>query len=303
MGEKPLDDAGLLSDAARSVMESEFDPDERIVATMPGNSGTALIVTDRRIAIWKDKALRSWAYRDLTGLTLEGGGFGPNYLALQGPDLPTKKLGFGDVSAAVSAVQITDKKRAALVVEAAHRTGSNPPAVLPASRGGGRVAGQGLEGAVLVAKGVGGRITLYEDKIKIKHEGLWGFTKGIYKGDKEIPIDQITAIQWRNPSRLASGHIQFTIMGGSSDSRAGSIDENSMMFNNPEMPEFERLKVEVEKRMAVFREARLGNVRTSVSPPQPDIPDQIRKLAELREVGILTDDEFSSKKAELLSRL
>jgi hypothetical protein len=31
--------------------------------------------------------------------------------------------------------------------------------------------------------------------------------------------------------------------------------------------------------------------------------DQIRKLAELHQEGILTDDEFSAKKTELLSRL
>lgn len=30
---------------------------------------------------------------------------------------------------------------------------------------------------------------------------------------------------------------------------------------------------------------------------------QIRKLAELHEAGILTDEEFSAKKAELLDRL
>ena len=33
------------------------------------------------------------------------------------------------------------------------------------------------------------------------------------------------------------------------------------------------------------------------------IVDQIRKLAELREEGILTDEEFTAKKQELLSRL
>ena len=31
--------------------------------------------------------------------------------------------------------------------------------------------------------------------------------------------------------------------------------------------------------------------------------DQIRKLAELHEQGILTDEEFSAKKTELLSRV
>jgi hypothetical protein len=33
------------------------------------------------------------------------------------------------------------------------------------------------------------------------------------------------------------------------------------------------------------------------------IPDQIKKLAELRDTGILTEDEFQKKKADLLSRL
>ncbi len=31
--------------------------------------------------------------------------------------------------------------------------------------------------------------------------------------------------------------------------------------------------------------------------------DQIRKLAELHEAGILTDEEFTTKKTELLARL
>jgi hypothetical protein len=37
--------------------------------------------------------------------------------------------------------------------------------------------------------------------------------------------------------------------------------------------------------------------------PATDITDQIAKLAALRDQGILTDEEFSAKKAELLSRL
>jgi len=38
-------------------------------------------------------------------------------------------------------------------------------------------------------------------------------------------------------------------------------------------------------------------------PPVMDIPEQIEKLAKLKEKGILTEDEFQSKKHELLSRL
>jgi hypothetical protein len=34
-----------------------------------------------------------------------------------------------------------------------------------------------------------------------------------------------------------------------------------------------------------------------------DVPGQIRKLAELRDAGILTAEEFDAKKADLLARM
>ena len=34
-----------------------------------------------------------------------------------------------------------------------------------------------------------------------------------------------------------------------------------------------------------------------------DVPDQIRKLAELREAGAITDEEFEKKKKDLLERM
>ena len=43
--------------------------------------------------------------------------------------------------------------------------------------------------------------------------------------------------------------------------------------------------------------------RESTGPPSHDIPGQIAKLAELRDAGILSEEEFADKKAELLRRL
>jgi hypothetical protein len=53
---------------------------------------------------------------------------------------------------------------------------------------------------------------------------------------------------------------------------------------------------------------RLGNEITdssdaTVSSSQMDITEQIRKLGELKDIGILTDEEFQTKKTELLSKL
>ncbi|MFX0592385.1 SHOCT domain-containing protein [Melissospora conviva] len=46
-----------------------------------------------------------------------------------------------------------------------------------------------------------------------------------------------------------------------------------------------------------------GNEATTAIPAQPDVVEQIGKLASLHEAGILTEQEFAEKKAELLKRL
>lgn len=60
--------------------------------------------------------------------------------------------------------------------------------------------------------------------------------------------------------------------------------------------------------IAAYRRVRSESAASSAVPAQPaasapDLADQIRKLGELRDAGILTDDEFTTKKAELLSRI
>ena len=44
-------------------------------------------------------------------------------------------------------------------------------------------------------------------------------------------------------------------------------------------------------------------VSPTVPPESPDIADQIRKLEELRDVGVLSVEEFEAKKTQLLKRL
>ena len=46
-----------------------------------------------------------------------------------------------------------------------------------------------------------------------------------------------------------------------------------------------------------------GLAATSFGGPQPDVMEQIAKLAALRDQGALTEEEFGAKKTELLGRL
>ncbi|MGY1632234.1 PH domain-containing protein [Geodermatophilus sp. SYSU D01186] len=47
----------------------------------------------------------------------------------------------------------------------------------------------------------------------------------------------------------------------------------------------------------------MGQPAPQVAAPQPDIMGQLKQLGELRDAGILTQEEFDTKKAELLARL
>jgi Short C-terminal domain len=47
----------------------------------------------------------------------------------------------------------------------------------------------------------------------------------------------------------------------------------------------------------------LTTLAGAVRAPQPDVTEQIAKLAALRDQGALTEDEFAAKKAELLGRI
>jgi Zn-finger nucleic acid-binding protein len=61
-------------------------------------------------------------------------------------------------------------------------------------------------------------------------------------------------------------------------------------------------KGEIEKFVEHVR-SKIGKESSSAKSPEKDIPSQIQKLSDLKEQGILTDEEFEKKKTELLSRL
>lgn len=53
-----------------------------------------------------------------------------------------------------------------------------------------------------------------------------------------------------------------------------------------------------------YVQSNLGKTKvTSINTGKSDIPTQIQKLSELKDQGILTEDEFNQKKTELLSKM
>lgn len=147
---------------------------------------------------------------------------------------------------------------------------------------------------VINAKGVNGQMTVNDDTVVITRKGALAFmTRGL-KGDKTIPLDRISAVQMKNAGTLTNGYLQLTLSGGN-ESRGGLMDatkdENSVMFNKKQQPEFDAVKTAIEERRRAMR---------APAAAAPDPMEQLAKAAELHKAGILTDEEFAAKKKQLL---
>lgn len=147
---------------------------------------------------------------------------------------------------------------------------------------------------LMKARGYNGQLELYEHKIVIKREGFGAILLQGLKGDKEILINQISSIQFKKAG-LTSGYIQFAFLGGL-ESKQGVFeagdDENSVSFYSNHQREFEIIKPMIEERMIESK----GKTQSS----SDNGLENLEKLAELKEKGIITEEEFQAKKKQIL---
>ena len=144
------------------------------------------------------------------------------------------------------------------------------------------------------AKGIDGTMRLDGDMLYIHKKQFF-----VSRGEKAIPLSSITAIQWKEPA-LTSGYIQV-VLKGSGESKGGVFDatkdENAILFNKS------RGQV-LAIRDAINRElAERSRMGSSAAAPQPVATDPIGELvrwAELRDKGVISQDEYDAKKRQLL---
>ncbi|MFC9539230.1 DUF4429 domain-containing protein [Lysinibacillus sp. NPDC056959] len=138
-------------------------------------------------------------------------------------------------------------------------------------------------------------VTVDDYNVKIKPKGFSNFiNKGGSKGEKSIPIKSITAIQFKEPG-LTTGYIQFAYS-GSSETKGGTMaavkDENSITFIKKELKQAREMVDLIELK----RHANSSPAQTSALSAS----DEIIKMKELLDAGILTQEEFDTKKKQLL---
>ena len=148
-------------------------------------------------------------------------------------------------------------------------------------------------------KGSNGQIELHDDKIVIKRNGM--SARAIYglKGDKSIPFKSLTSIQFKEPGFMASGYIQFGILGGL-ENKGGLFDaakdENSVMYVKKDLKDFTELRDFLDSKIKEEQN------KPAVVPTTPTSSlDDLEKLADLLKKGIITEEEFAAKKKQILN--
>jgi hypothetical protein len=146
-------------------------------------------------------------------------------------------------------------------------------------------------------RGYTGQLAIRGDKIIITRKGFGGFlSRGPMSGDKEVPIKNITAIQFRKAGMLSNGFIQFSIL-GEVGHKGGVLtkvnDENTVFFTKRQSSEFSKAKEEIEKLMEQAKNS--SPIESKFSSA-----DELAKFAKLRDDGIISEEEFNQKKNELL---
>ena len=150
------------------------------------------------------------------------------------------------------------------------------------------------------ASGYNGQISFDGDFLVISRKGLMAKMYQGVKGDKRVPVASITSVQLREPKFGTDGYIQLGLL-GSIESGSGMIgargDENSVSFYKKDFADFQAVRSYIEEKIVERSKPQV----VVVSNEGTDVATQLQKLADLKEQGILTQEEFDSEKAKILS--
>lgn len=157
--------------------------------------------------------------------------------------------------------------------------------------------------AVLARAAGFGYISFDGHFVTIQHIGIQRMTIG--KGVKRFPLSAISNIHIKPAGWVMDGYMQITAAGSNEvrsefgrQSWDARNDENSVTFVSNEQPAFLALRDAIEE-----AQRNLHAPGPVIQEQAPDVLAQLEKLGNLRDAGILTEEEFAAKKAELLGRL
>ncbi|MER6059942.1 DUF4429 domain-containing protein [Streptomyces sp. NPDC004059] len=121
-------------------------------------------------------------------------------------------------------------------------------------------------------------------------------------GDQSFPVTQLSGVEWRSPE-VFEGHLRLVRRSAESAAVQPDQDPATVVFGLGYGPVHESLPFAAAVLAAVRTRGPVPAVPAPSRRDPADIAERIRHLGELHQAGLVTDEEFSSKKAELLAEL
>jgi hypothetical protein len=147
----------------------------------------------------------------------------------------------------------------------------------------------------LEAHGILGSVAFDGQWVTITKRG----TGQTMKGTRRLSVSQITSITFKPATALYHGYIQFTVAG----TPAAAVRKSGLAAGRPSREDRDSLSFPKKKNSDFLRlqEAVQSAVESASKGANLDVADQLRRLADLRSDGLLTDSEFQAQKARLLN--
>lgn len=142
------------------------------------------------------------------------------------------------------------------------------------------------------------RLELAGDKVIICRRGVANTLAAGLNGERTIFISTLTSVQMKPGGLFAPGYILFSYAGSKpfvGGIFAATQDPDAFIFGKELNEQVADFKAKVEKIMQTPRQTPLA------MSPSVDFADELRKLAELKQQGLLSQEEIDAAKKKLLS--
>jgi Domain of unknown function (DUF4429) len=161
--------------------------------------------------------------------------------------------------------------------------------------------------------GTNGSLIVYEDRVVLTRKTIMGFISQGFTGDRTIPFANISSVEFRKPSLLANGYIQFIVPGTLpvlaktgifGTSQESLKDPNTVVlraFNSNVPVKAEAIYQLILNKIDEFAKIE-GGKSVVTNDTKLSVADEIRKFKKLQEEGIISHEDFDRKKQQLLEK-
>jgi hypothetical protein len=159
-----------------------------------------------------------------------------------------------------------------------------------------------------IIKGTNGELIITEEYLEISRKSLGGFLSQGSKGNRRFFYVDISSIEYKKPKFTSNGYIQIIASGTNATNNKNTLfgsssktlkDPNTITLRSFSNSEGERVNKLYEYIMNKIKEAKQPK---STIVQQSSKMDELKKLADLYEQGILSQEEFQTEKKKLLEK-